>query len=266
MSRWAGRVVAITGAGSGIGRGLAEEWAARGAILALSDVRADGLAETVDLLGGADATTSIVDVADRAAMDAWAREVIARRGAVHVLVNNAGVSLTSPFDGAAPEDFDWLFGINWWGVYNGTRAFLPHLRAAAPSHLVNLSSVFGLVGIPGQSAYCAAKSAVRGFTESLQIELAGSGVSVHCVHPGAVATRIAIDARYRSGEFANPDGAKRLISRGLAPREAARRIIAAIESGRERILVGRDAALLDRLQRWFPVGYRALVRRGASRL
>jgi NAD(P)-dependent dehydrogenase (short-subunit alcohol dehydrogenase family) len=263
-------IVAITGAGSGIGRALAQEWAARGASLALSDRSEAALAETAGGLPGT-VRTRVVDVADPAAIEAWAEAIQADFGAVHVLVNNAGVSLTGPFAEVSAADFEWLFAINWWGVYHGSRIFLPHLARAgtpaSPSHLVNLSSIFGVVGVPGQTAYCAAKFAVRGFTEALAAELAGGPVQAHSVHPGGVATRIAEDGRFRvtpdGSVFGDPARAKRLIASGMAPAQAARIIIDGVNAGRERILVGRDAWGLDRLARWFPTGYRRAMRWGA---
>ncbi len=169
-----GKVAVVTGAGSGIGRALARVWSAKGAAVALSDRSEAALAETAAELAGP-CLTRVVDVADPAAIEAWAESIDAAHGRVDVLVNNAGVSLTGPFEEVSAEDFDWLFRINWWGVYHGTRTFLPRLARAGtpadPSHLVNLSSIFGVVGVPGQTAYCAAKFAVRGFTEALAAEL-----------------------------------------------------------------------------------------------
>lgn len=263
------RVVAITGAASGIGRALAEEFASRGAQLALSDRSEAGLAETAAAIPGR-VHTRVVDVTDPAAIEGWAAAIDAEFGAVHVLVNNAGVSLTGAFSELGVDDFEWLFAVNWWGVYHGSRIFLPRLAAsgtpARRSHLVNVSSIFGILGVPGQSAYCAAKFAVRGFSEALAAEHADGPVQVHTVLPGGVATRIAEDARYRNaGEaalFADPGRAKRLIAGGLTPRNAARILVDGVDAGRERIVVGADAWGLDRLARWFPTGYRRAMRWG----
>ncbi|HEX4902885.1 MAG TPA: SDR family oxidoreductase, partial [Acidimicrobiales bacterium] len=173
MEQLHGRVAAITGAGSGIGRALAVELARHGTHLALSDVDEVGLAETVTLAEGlgVKVTSARVDVADRAAVHAWADQVVADHGQVHLIFNNAGVALGATVEGVSYEDLEWLMGINFWGVVHGTKAFLPHLRAAGTGHVVNISSVFGLLGIPSQSAYNAAKFAVRGFTDALRMEL-----------------------------------------------------------------------------------------------
>ena len=241
--------------------------------MAASDISEAGLLATAELVqkAGGTCTTRRVDVTKADEVADWARQVRSEHGDVSVIVNNAGVGVTGTFETTPQDDFDWLFAVNWWGVVYGTRAFLPQLRASAAAgrsaHLVNVSSVFGIVGIPAQSAYCAAKSAVRGFTESLQSELYGTGVTAHCVHPGAVATRIAEDSRYTPdvGPI-SPSGARKLIARGMSPDRAGEYIVAQMEAGRERILVGSDAGLLDRIQRWFPSGYRAIVRHGARYL
>ena len=199
METFSGRVAAITGAGSGIGRALARELARRGAHLALSDVDETGLAETVALCegNGVKVTSHRVDVADRAAVFAWADQVATEHGKVNLVFNNAGVALAATIDEGSVEDIEWLVGINYWGVVFGTKAFLPHLKAAGEGHIVNLSSVFGLISVPAQSAYNASKFAVRGFTDALRMELEieGCGVSSTTVHPGGIKTNIARNAR-----------------------------------------------------------------------
>ena len=159
MKSFRGKVAAITGAGSGIGRALAEELARRGAHLALSDIEEVGLAETVSLCEGLGikVTSTVLDVADKDAMFAWADQAADEHGDVHLIINNAGVDLSATVEGASYDDFEWLMNINFWGVVHGTKAFLPHLRATGQGHVVNISSVFGLVSIPTQSAYNAAK-------------------------------------------------------------------------------------------------------------
>ncbi len=267
------RIAAVTGAGSGIGRGICLALARRGYVVAAADISETGVLATAELVqkAGGTCTTRRVDVTKADEVAEWARQIRAEHGDVSVIVNNAGVSVTGLFDSTSQDDFEWLFAVNWWGVVYGARAFLPQLRASAaagrPAHLVNVSSIFGIVGMPSQTAYCASKAAVRGFTETLQSELHGTGVTAHCVHPGAVATRIAEDARYTVdvGPI-SPSRARKLIARGLSPDLAGEYIVAQMEAGRERILVGRDAGLLDRLQRWFPTGYRAIVRHGARYL
>ena len=199
MQQFNGRVAAITGAGSGIGRALAQNLARRGTHLALSDIDEVGLAETVALCEGAGVkvTSQRVDVADRAAVFAWADQVVADHGKVNLVFNNAGVALGATIESMSYEDFEWLMDINFWGVVHGTKAFLPHLIEAGEGHIVNLSSVFGLLSIPSQSAYNAAKFGVRGFTDALRIELdvAQNGVSCTTVHPGGIKTNIARNAR-----------------------------------------------------------------------
>src|SRR4029079_17978802 len=195
MKSFEGRVAAITGAGSGIGRALAQELARRGAHLALCDIDEVGLAETVALCegSGVKVTSQRVDVANRDAMYAWADQVVAHHGKVNLIFNNAGVALGATIEAMSFDDFEWLMGINFWGVVHGTKAFLPHLKAAGEGHIVNLSSVFGLISVPTQSAYNAAKFGVRGFTDALRIELdiERCGVSATTVHPGGVKTNIA---------------------------------------------------------------------------
>src|SRR5947209_4569245 len=199
MKDFQGRVAAITGAGSGIGRALARNLAGRGTHLALSDVDEVGLAETVALCEGhgVKVTSQRVDVADRAAMFAWADQVVADHGKVNLIFNNAGVALGATIEAMSYEDFSWLMSINFWGVVHGTKAFLPHLKAAGEGHIVNMSSVFGLISVPSQSAYNAAKFGVRGFTDALPMELEVDrcGVSSTTVHPGGIKTNIAKNAR-----------------------------------------------------------------------
>jgi butyryl-CoA dehydrogenase len=264
-----GRVAAITGAGSGIGRALARELARRGAHLALSDIDEVGLAETVALCEGAGVkvTSQLLDVADRAAVHAWADAVVEDHGKVNLIFNNAGVALGATVEGMSYDDLEWLMSINFWGVVHGTKAFLPHLKAAGEGHIVNLSSVFGLISIPSQSAYNAAKFGVRGFTDALRMELdiARCGVSSTTVHPGGVKTNIVRNARMdasaaafgASADSAHDDFVR--IAR-TTPDQAARQILGAVERNRRRVLVGPDAKLIDVVSR-LPAGLyqRALV-------
>jgi len=269
-----GRVAAITGAASGIGRALAIELARRGAHVALSDIDDDGLAETVTRCEGfgVKVTSQRVDVADREAVFAWADRVVADHGKVNLIVNNAGVALAAPVDAMSHEDFQWLLDINLWGVVHGTQAFLPHLEAAGEGHIVNLSSVFGLISVPSQSAYNAAKFAVRGFTDALRMELdmADCGVSCTTVHPGGVKTNIARNARIdeaaaslAGGVQAARDGFDKLAI--TTPERAARQILAAVEKDRRRTLIGPDAKVIDLVSR-LPAGvYQRVVARAARR-
>src|SRR5579875_3343179 len=205
-----GRTAVITGAGSGIGRALSISLARRGANLAISDIHSSGLEETVRLCAGAEGKIEPyrLDVADRAAVTAHADEVVSTFGAVHLVVNNAGVAVAGTIEETTFDDFDWLLGINLGGVINGTKAFLPHLIASGEGHLVNISSVFGLVAPFFNGAYCTAKFGVRGFTECLrqEVRLAGHPVSVHSVHPGGIRTNIARNARMKPSARAAAPG------------------------------------------------------------
>ena len=259
------KVVVITGADSGIGRALALRAARDGARLALSDVDGEGLAETArqaELSGAAAVLTDKVDVADRAAMAGYATAVAEHYGVVDVVVNNAGVSLTGQFQKLTYDDFDWIMGINFWGVVHGSKEFLPHLKASGDGHLVNISSLFGLLSMPGQSAYNAAKYAVRGFSESLREELLieGAPVTLTVVHPGGIKTAIARNARYAEGE----DGARtaRLFDKKLArttPEKAAEVIFYGMLAGKARVLVGGDAHLLHTVAKVLGSRYQDLV-------
>jgi len=251
---FSGRVAVITGAGSGIGRALAYRLAKDGARLAISDVDPRGLDETAtgvrDL--GAQARSDRLDVSDRDAMLAYADAVIAEFGAVHLVINNAGVVHGGEFLGMSFADIERVINIDFWGVVNGTKAFLPHLIAAGsvgpePGTLVNISSLFGLIPMPGQSAYVAAKYAVRGFTESVRIEMLAARlpVTVTCVHPGGVQTAIARNGTANAG--ADPGGNAELFDRTLArttPERAAQLILRGAARGRPRVLVGADARVL----------------------
>jgi NAD(P)-dependent dehydrogenase (short-subunit alcohol dehydrogenase family) len=262
MKHFEGRVVAITGAGSGIGRALAHEFAQRSAHLSLSDVDEIGLAETVALCEGraVKVTSHLVDVADRSAVEAWAAATETEHGGAHVIVNNAGVALGATTEAMTYDDFEWLMNINFWGVVYGTKAFLPLLKRADAGHIVNLSSVFGLVSIPSQSAYNAAKFGVRGFSDALRIELdiEGSHVSVTTVHPGGIKTNIARSARvdpslheHRGDIVDFADEFERMAR--TTPEKAAREIIKAVQRNRRRALIGPDAKVFDLASR-LPAG------------
>jgi len=268
-----GRVAAITGAGSGIGRALAKNLAGRGTHLALCDVDEIGLAETVALCEGhgVKVTSQRVDVADRNAVFAWADRVVADHGKVNLVFNNAGVALGATIEAMAYEDFAWLMNINFWGVVHGTQAFLPHLKAAGEGHIVNISSVFGLISVPTQSAYNAAKFGVRGFTDALRMELEmdGAGVSCTTVHPGGIKTNIARNARMdpsvapMAGELEQVGADFDKVAM-TSPEKAARQILAAVEANKRRALIGPDAKLIDVISR-LPAGlYQRVLVRGAK--
>jgi len=260
----------VTGAGSGIGREVAFELARRGARLAVSDVDETGLAATVDRLEalGAEVRSARLDVSDRQAVESYAASVAADFGVVHQVYNNAGIAA-----GGAVADNDWetyerVLGINLFGVIHGSKAFLPHLIASGDGHVVNVSSLNGIMGQPRSTAYCASKFGVRGFTESLRAEMlmAGHPVRVTVVHPGGVRTNIASagleDARKR-GEVTPEDEARvrtyneKLLK--MPPRQAAGIIVDGVEAGKQRVLVGNDAKLVDLLVRLLPRRYPALA-------
>ncbi|HNP55523.1 MAG TPA: SDR family NAD(P)-dependent oxidoreductase [Gordonia sp. (in: high G+C Gram-positive bacteria)] len=259
------KTVVITGAGSGIGRALAVELAGKGAKLALSDVDSVGLAETVARCDkkGVKALGYDLDVADRAAVEAHADKVVSEFGGANVIVNNAGVSLAATVEDMTWEDFDWLFNIDFWGVAHGTKAFLPHLIASGDGHVVNVSSVFGLMGIPSQSAYNAAKFAVRGFTESLRQEMliAGHKVGVTCVHPGGIKTNIVTNGR---GAGATPEeiaeaGRQFQKIAFTRPEGAAKAILRGVRWNRPRVLIGPDARVFDGIPRLVGPRYEDVV-------
>ena len=263
-----GTVAAITGAGSGIGRALALNLAARGAALALADVNGDALNETALLTRpfGGRVSMHIVDVSHEAEVAEYAAATVAAHGRVNLLVNNAGVALGGTFEELSQDDLEWIMGINFWGGVYGCRHFLPHLRVAAPARIVNVSSVFGLIGPPEQTGYAASKFAVRGFSESLRHELRGSGVGLSVVHPGGIRTAIARRARPGSLttrpraelERGQADFERRLVT---SPHRAAARILRGIEGDEGRILIGTDATVIDVLQRLFPARYMAALER-----
>jgi NAD(P)-dependent dehydrogenase (short-subunit alcohol dehydrogenase family) len=257
------KVAVITGAGSGIGRSLARELALQGCRLALSDVNEIGLQETAELCGPCELKTYRLDVADREAIYAHARDVINDFGAVNFVFNNAGVALSASVTEMTDEDFHWVMDIDFWGVVNGTRAFLPHLIASGDGYLVNISSVFGLIGVAKQSAYNAAKFAVRGFTEALRQEmlLEDQPVKVSCVHPGGIRTNIALSARMGKSENveAQRKGFDKLAV--TSPQKAARIIIKGVLKGESRILVGPDAWGIEAINRLLGAAYQPLVAR-----
>jgi NAD(P)-dependent dehydrogenase (short-subunit alcohol dehydrogenase family) len=255
-----GKVAVVTGAGSGIGRALAQEFAAKGCRLALADINEAGLAETVAGLK-TEVLTRKLDVADRAAVYAFAAAVQQRFGTAHVVINNAGVAVSETVNDLSYEDFEWLMGINFWGVVYGTKAFLPMLLAQNDGAVVNISSVFGIIAVPMQGAYNSAKFAVRGFTECLRHELAESGSKVRsiCVHPGGIKTNIVRGARLHKTFDGVTDPVKATErfhqAASTTPEQAAQTIIKGIERGRPRVLIGADAYFIDWIQRWMPVRY-----------
>ena len=272
----AGRPVMITGAASGIGRSLAQRLSGLGSAVAIADIDEAGLKETARTLPGP-VLVRVLDVRDAADQRRFAAEVLQWLASLPgspplaAVFNNAGVAVTATVLSAVPEDDDWLFDTNFHGVVNGTRAFLPILVAQNDGVVVNTSSVFGLLGMPYQSAYCASKFAVRGFTDALRQELRGTGVRAVTVHPGGVTTNIARNARMRK----DPEGLGRTREQLAAqfeaatltsPEKAAAIIHSGVERGKARILVGPDAYLFDALARIAPTRYYAVIARLQSRL
>lgn len=258
------RVAVVTGAASGIGRATSELLAQRGCDLALVDIDEAGIAETQRRLraSGRRISTHLVDVSDRAAMQRLPDAVVQEHGRVHLLVNNAGVSVGAHLVDHSIEDFEWLLGINLWGVVYGCRFFLPHLLREDEAHIVNVSSVFGIVGFPGQTSYCASKFAVRGLSEALHAELYRTQVGVTSVHPGAIQTNI-IHATRAIGEEQRTRTLEFFARRGTPPERVAERIVWAIERRKLRVLVTPMAHLIDGLKRLFPVlTQRLIARRG----
>ena len=275
MQDFTGRVAAITGAGSGIGRALANALARRGAHLSLSDIDDAGLAATVAQCEGfgVKITSQSLDVADREAVYAWADRVAAEHGRVNLVFNNAGVALGATVESMSYEDFEWLMNINFWGVVHGSKAFLPHLKESGQGHIVNLSSVFGLISVPMQSAYNASKFAVRGFTDSLRMELEieGANVSVTTIHPGGIKTNIARNARMDASVSdigGDPQKAVRDFERAFitSPETAAEQILTAVRRNRRRALIGPDAKVIDLVSRLPAKLYQTVLTRGAASL
>lgn len=269
MKKFDNKVVVITGAGSGIGRALARDFAGRGARLALSDINEAGLAETVDAVKqrGAEVKADRLDVADRAAFEAYAAGVLDHFGGVNVVINNAGVALAGDLVDLEWEDIDWIIGINFWGVVHGTKFFLPALIESGDAHLVNISSLFGLVSMPGQSMYNAAKYAVRGMTEALREEMliGRTGVGVTAVHPGGIKTAIARSARTSAKEDQAANA--KLFDEKLAkttPEKAAEVIIRGIERKQARVLIGLDAHVVHNVGKFTGSRYQDLIALGAK--
>jgi NAD(P)-dependent dehydrogenase (short-subunit alcohol dehydrogenase family) len=259
-----GRTAVVTGAAGGIGRATAVSLSQRGCHLALADVNDAGLAETLALVAqpGVRVSHHHLDVADRAAIAAFPEIVRATHPGVDLLINNAGVALGGTFEQVSEEDFEWLFEINFWGVVRLTRAFLPLLKASDDARIVNLSSIYGIIAPPGQTAYSASKFAVRGFSTALRYELAGTPVGVTIVHPGGVATAIAKNARVAKAVSAEEEALgreefDRLLR--LPPEMAGETIVRGIERRRARVLVGSDAKIISLIERAVPVSYGPLL-------
>ncbi len=274
MTAFPGRVAAANGRGVWDRASPGRELASRGTNLALADIDEPGLTETARLCGAVRVTCASVDVREQDAVHAWADRVVEDHGRVNFIFNNAGVALIASVQSMSYADLDWVMRTNFWGVVHGTKAFLPYLKAAGEGHIINLSSVFGLISVPSLSGYNASKFAVRGFTDALRIELDAEDAGVCCttVHPGGVRTNIVRNARLDEREAAAAGGIERV--RGsfdrvalTKPEKAARHILAAVARNRRRAVIGPDGNFIDLFSR-LPVGIyqRALVRQAKSRV
>ena len=270
MTTIRGSAAAVTGAASGIGRALALELAARGCDLALADRDEAGLQATAAEIGRAGSqkvTVHRVDVGEPQQIADFAEAATLAHPGLNIVVNNAGVALLGQFNEIDQAQMDWLMDINFWGVVHSTRAFLPHLARQREAHIVNLSSIFGIIAPPGQTAYAAAKFAVRGFSESLrhELQMAASPVRLSVVHPGGVATNIVRNSRAGTGVTDNARRAQTIerfdAAAKTTPAAAALRIITGIEKNQPRILIGNDARFMDLLQRFRPGTYWAVLAR-----
>lgn len=258
-------VVVITGAASGIGRSLAIRIAQENvAGIAISDVNEEGMIETASMVSGVPVSTHVIDVSRRNEVQRFADEVVAKHGRVTHLVNNAGVGVIGTFEQLSIEDFEWLMGINFWGVVYGCKVFLPILRQQSVAHIINVSSVFGFIAPEEQTAYCSSKFAVRGFTESLRHELADTNVAVSSVHPGGILTNIVRNSRVGKD---TPDEWKQQGSKlfdriaRTTPEIAADVIVKGIKSREPRILIGKDAKAISIVSRLFPRKYLSVLER-----
>ena len=263
MEGFAGKVAAVTGAGSGIGQALAVELARSGAAVAISDVDTEGLAQTEEQLRaiGAPVRTDRLDVTEREAFQIYADQINEHFGTVNQIYNNAGIAFTGDVEITQFKDIERVMDVDFWGVVNGTKAFLPHLIASGDGHVINVSSLFGLMAMPGQAAYNSAKFAVRGFTEALRQEMALNGhpVKVTSVHPGGIKTAIARNST--AAEGVDPDAQAKFFDKRLAsttPRRAAEIILDAVRKNKARVLVGPDAKALDLVVRLTGSGYQRL--------
>jgi NAD(P)-dependent dehydrogenase (short-subunit alcohol dehydrogenase family) len=261
-----GRIAVVTGAGSGIGRAIAVALSSRGCHLALADIDEAGMAKTAEQIAaqGVRVSQHRLDVSDAGAVAGFPDQVIAQHRGADLLVNNAGVALGGTFEQVAESDFEWLFAINFWGVVRMTRAFLPLLRRSEEGHIVNISSIYGLIAPPGQTAYAASKFAVRGFSMSLRHELQGTGIGITAVHPAGVATSIAKNARVSKGVPAEEVEKRRRIAETLLrmpPETAGEIIVRGVERRKARVLVGTDAKIVSIIERLLPVSYWKLIGR-----
>ena len=260
MTEIAGKVATITGAASGIGRATAIALAREGATICASDLDREGLAETAKRIEseGGKVSTYLLDVADKDAVFAFAQDIETSHGGADIVINNAGVAQIAKVEELAFDDFEWVMNIDFWGMVYGTKAFLPQLQAKGAGHIVNVSSIFGIISVPSQAAYNSAKFAIRGFTEALRHELQRTDIKVSCVHPGGIKTNIVRNARFLQSTQAT---AREEAASGFdkiartTPDRAAQVILKGIRKDKGRILIGMDAHLVDWMQRLMPASY-----------
>ena len=276
MKTFKDKVAVVTGAGSGMGRYLSVLLAKEGADVVVCDVNQETLNETVEMLRKYNVSVSshVLDVADKEAIEALPQKVKDQHGKVDLVFNNAGVSTGKHFKDMEEENWDWVMGINLHGVINSTRAFIPHLIDRPEAAIVNTSSIFGMVAVPGQTVYHATKFAVRGFTESLALEMAetNENLQIHCVHPGHVGTNIVANSRMDEEDLqTNEEGRSSIFTRdqpttieemsdsfregGMHPSKAAQIILNGVKKNKRRIFIGLDSKLLELSQRIFPNKY-----------
>ncbi len=260
VTSFQGKVAAVTGAGSGMGQWLAILLSRAGCHVAISDVNQATLNETLALLEpSVTATSHVVDVADRKAMEAFAADINAAHGGINMIFNNAGVSVTGLAEQMPYEDIEWLMNINFWGVVHGCKSFLPYLREAEEAAVINTSSIFGTIAVPSQSVYNASKFAVKGYTFALRSELAATHIGVSCVQPGGVKTNIVASSRFipADNESETKEDLAATFERMArkSPAEAAQIILAGVLKNKARILVGKDARVVSWIEKWAPTGY-----------
>ena len=260
------KVAAITGAGSGMGRALAEVLARRDCHLAISDINSAALKETqarIESSASVSVSCHELDVSDRQQVEQFAADVVDRHGQVNMIFNNAGVSVTDTAEHMAYEDFEWMMSINFWGVVYGSKSFLPYFKEMDEAHIINTSSIFGVIAVPSQSAYNASKFAVRGYTYAMRQELLESNIGVSCVQPGGVKTNIIRSSRYVATDNEAPTK-EEFISQfeemaGLTSAQAAEQILRGVLANKAQILVGRDAKTIALVERIAPTGYQKLL-------
>lgn len=265
MQTFKNKVVVITGAASGIGKSLALAFAKEGSHLSLNDFDTTGLSKTVEeikSIGNISIHTAVFDVSNREAMLKFAEDTNNTFGKVDVMINNAGVALGRVTgEHVKREDFEWVMNINFWGMVNGTQAFLPFIKKEKEGALANVSSVFGIAGIAHQAAYCSSKFAIRGYTESVRMEgeMDFPHVAIHSIHPGGINTSIVKNSRWTEEDISEEE--KEILAKNFeaqlitTPEKAAAIILKSIQKKKERILIGSDAKLMDRIVRWFPTNY-----------